>query len=234
MYTIALISQKGGAGKTTLVLSLAVAAQQSGLDTLVVDLDPQATACNWSDRRQADTPLVIDAQPARLHSALAKAEQEGIHFAVIDTPPRSENAALEAAKAADLILIPCRPQAYDLETIANTMQLLKLAGDKPAVVVLNAIPSRGDRHEQAAAVLHRLTVPVCSVTLGHRAAFGDSGALGQTALEFDPHGRSAEEIRQLYKYTCSILENTACIISDKSTSLERDYGQESRPRRSAR
>lgn len=106
MYTIALISQKGGAGKTTLVLSLAVAAQQSGLDTLVVDLDPQATACNWSDRRQADTPLVIDAQPARLHSALAKAEQEGIHLAVIDTPPRSENAALEAAKVADLMGIP--------------------------------------------------------------------------------------------------------------------------------
>ena len=177
---------------------------------------------------------MIDAQPARLRSALAKAAQEGIHFAVIDTPPRSENAALEAAKAADLILIPCRPQAYDIETIANTVQLLKLAGDKPAVVVLNAIPSRGDRHEQAAAVLHRLTVPVCPVTLGQRAVFGDSGALGQTALEFDPHGRAAEEIRHLYKYTCSIIENTPYIISDKPTSLETDYEQESRPRRSAR
>jgi chromosome partitioning protein len=87
MKTLALIAQKGGTGKTTLALSLAVAAEQAGKAPVIIDLDPQATACNWSDRRKADTPIVVDAQPARLPHALAKAIQGGIDFAIIDTHP---------------------------------------------------------------------------------------------------------------------------------------------------
>ena len=116
MQTIALIAQKGGTGKTTLALALAVAAEKAGRTTVVIDLDPQATACNWADRRNADTPIVVDAQPARLSKALEKAMQGGVNLAIIDTPARSEQTALAAAKSANLIIIPCRPQIYDLET----------------------------------------------------------------------------------------------------------------------
>ena len=73
MYTVVLIAQKGGTGKTTLALSLAIAAMQDGLETLIIDLDPQGTSCNWSDRREAESPLVLDAQPGRLSKALKKA-----------------------------------------------------------------------------------------------------------------------------------------------------------------
>ena len=206
MKTIALIAQKGGTGKTTLALALAVAAEQAGLDTLIIDLDPQATACNWSDRRAAESPLVIDAQPARMPQALEKARSGGIDLVVIDTPARSEQSALAAAKLADLIIIPCRPQIYDLETIANTRELITLAGDKPALVVLNAIPSRGDRQRQARQAVEAMQLQVCPITLGQRAAFGDAGILGQTALEFEPSGKAAEESRQLYKYVSRLLD----------------------------
>jgi len=131
-------------------VSLAVAAGQVGLKALIFDLDPQATACNWKDRRKGDGPVVIDAQPSRLAAALEKAEENGVDFAVIDTPARSEQSALAAAKVADLVLIPCRPQAYDLETIPNTKEILALAGHTPALAILNAVPAFGDRHEQAA------------------------------------------------------------------------------------
>jgi len=167
MYTVALIAQKGGTGKTTLAVSLAVAAGQVGMTSIIIDLDPQGTACNWKDRRKSDGPVVIDAQPGRLAAALVKAEENGVDFAVIDTPARNEQSALAAAKAADLVLIPCRPQAYDLETIPNTKEILTLAGNKPAVVVLNAVPAVGDRHEQARELLNRLQIPVCPYTLGH-------------------------------------------------------------------
>jgi len=205
MYTVALIAQKGGTGKTTLAVSLAVAAGQVGITSIIIDLDPQGTACNWKDRRKSDGPVVIDAQPGRLAAALAKAEENGVDFAVIDTPARNEQSALAAAKAADLVLIPCRPQAYDLETIPNTKEILTLAGNKPAVVVLNAVPAVGDRHEQARELLNRLQIPVCPYTLGHRAVFGDAGAVGQAAQEYDQKGKGAAEILQVYKYVLSTL-----------------------------
>ena len=205
MYTVALIAQKGGTGKTTLAVSLAVAAGQVGMTSIIVDLDPQATACNWKDRRKGDGPVVIDAQPARLAAALVKAAENGVDFAVIDTPARNEQSALAAAKVADLVLIPCRPQAYDLETIPNTKEILALAGNKPAIAILNAVPAIGDRHEQARELLNRLQVPVCPYTLGHRAVFGDAGAVGQAAQEYDPRGKGAAEILQVYKYILSTL-----------------------------
>jgi len=212
MYTIALMIQKGGGGKTTLGLNLACAAVAHGKSTVIIDLDPQATACNWSDRRQKTfpdlpSPLVIDAQPARLQAALDRAADNGVEFAIIDTPARSEQSALAAAKAADLVIIPCRPQAYDLETIPNTREVLSLAGGKPVFAVLNAVPSFGNRHDQARELLEKLNIPVCPHTIGNRSAFGDAGAVGQSVTEYDPRGKGASEILQLYNYTCSKLES---------------------------
>lgn len=206
MKTLALVAQKGGTGKTTIGLALSVAAAKTGLKVLVLDVDPQGTACNWSDRRQGDNPIVLDAQPARLAAALQKAEQGGIDLVIIDTPARSEQSALAAAGVADLVVIPCRPQAYDLETIPNTQKLLKLADNQTAIVVLNAVPAQGNRHDQARELIESMQIPLCPQTIGNRAAFGDSGALGLTPEEHDPSGKAAEEIRNVYHYISRILD----------------------------
>jgi chromosome partitioning protein len=203
MYVIALLSQKGGGGRTTLSVSLATAAEEEGKQTLIVDLDPQATACKWGDRRRADSPIVLDAQAARLVNALAKAREGGIQLAIIDTPPRSAEAALAAAKLADLIVMPIRPQMYDIETVPNTLELIATASRGrpepiPVIALLNAIPSRGSRHEQAKDALISLGVNVCSKTIGHRSGFGDAAALGLSVIEHDPTGRAAAEIREAY------------------------------------
>lgn len=206
MKTIALIAQKGGTGKTTLALSLAVAAQQAGRLAVIIDLDPQATACNWGDRRKQDAPVIVDAQPARLPQALEKAAQSGVDLVLIDTPARSEQSALAAARAADLVLIPCRPQIYDLETIPASREIVALAGGKPLLVVLNAVPPRAARQDEAIRAVEALGLPVCPALIGQRAAFGDSAALGRSVLEYDPRGKAAEEIRNVYKYTSSAVE----------------------------
>lgn len=208
MYTIAMIAQKGGTGKTTLALSLAAAAEEDGRSALVIDVDPQATACHWGDRREQETPLVLDAQPGRLKTALQKAEEGGIGLTIIDTPARSSETAVAAARVADLVIIPCRPQIYDLETIQNTRDVLKLAGDIPGLIVLNAVPPRGHRHEQAAEAVQGLGLPVCPETIKHRAAFGDSAALGLSVFEYAPSDKATEEIRQVYKSTCRLLDKS--------------------------
>jgi chromosome partitioning protein len=208
MKTVALLAQKGGTGKTTLALSLAIAAAEAGAVAVVVDLDPQATACNWGDRRRQEAPIIIDAQPARLPQALERARAGGIDLAIIDTPARSEQAAMAAAKAADLVIIPCRPQIYDLETIPNSQEIVRLAGNKRTIVLLNAVPARGSRQEQAAEAIRALGAEVCPVTLGSRSAFGDAAALGQTAMEFEPRGKAALEIREVYKYVSRLIGMT--------------------------
>jgi len=217
MKTVTLISQKGGAGKTTLALCMAVAAERAGLNAVVLDLDPQATACNWSDRRESETPVVTDVQPARLGAALSRAEQEGVDIAFLDTPPRSEHAALEAAKAADLILLPVRPQIYDLETLATTQQLIGMAGDKPTVALLNAVPSRGSRGEQAESAIQSMDLPVAGIRFGQRAAYGDAAAMGLTPIEYEPSGKAAREVLDVYMYISRLLNN--------QTSLRGDHGK---------
>jgi chromosome partitioning protein len=81
-----------------------------------------------------------------------------------------------------------------------------LAGAKPALALLNAVPSRGQRHQQAVQVLQGFGLMVCPVLFGHRAAYGDSALLGQTPLEYDPQGKAADEIRHAYKYISQLFD----------------------------
>ncbi len=148
MHTVAIISQKGGAGKTTLAVHLAVEAERSGLPTAIIDLDPQASATGWGDSRKQEAPAVVSAQSARLGQVLQTAKQNGAGLAIIDTAPHSESAALAAAREADLILIPCRPAILDLRAISQTVDLARIAG-KHAAIVLNAVPARGPLTNEA-------------------------------------------------------------------------------------
>src|ERR1700722_9706057 len=105
MKTIAIISQKGGAGKTTIAIHLAVAAEQRGLKTAIFDLDPQASAASWSDKRTAASPTVVAAQATRLTSLLEQAKAQYAGLVIIDSAPNADAASLAAARAADLILV---------------------------------------------------------------------------------------------------------------------------------
>ena len=200
MKVVAVIAQKGGAGKTTLSLGLAVAATRVGLSAAVIDLDVQATAANWGDRRTAEAPVVISAQPARLPRMLEAAREQGADLVVIDTAPRAEQGALAAVQAADFVLIPCRPSIYDLETVRTTANVVRLAGDPPAVAVLNGVPPRGTRAEQAREVLAGLGVETCPIGIGTRAAIEHAAALGLTAQEYEPAGKASVEMAAVYEF----------------------------------
>jgi chromosome partitioning protein len=202
MKVIAILSQKGGAGKTTLALHLAVAAERDGLSTAVIDLDPQASAAGWSDSRTVETPAIVSAQATRLPQVLEAAMNAGAALVIIDTAPHSESAALAAARAADLVLIPCRPSILDLRAIGNTVDLAKLA-DKPCVVVLNTVPPRGSLGDEAKQAVAGYGVDIAPIVLGQRAAFQHALTAGLTAQEYEPHGKAADEATQLYMWICT-------------------------------
>ena len=207
MQVVALLSQKGGAGKTTLALALAVAAQQAGRDTAVVDLDPQASAAKWGDRRGDRPPVVISAQATRLPQVLTAAENGGADLVVLDTPPRADNVALAAAQAADLVLVPCRASVLDLETANTTAQLVQVAGNPPLAVVLNGVPWRGPKAAQAREALTDAGLSVCPVAIGYRVAHEHAATVGETAREFEPRGKAATEVQAVYEWMCRLLNN---------------------------
>jgi chromosome partitioning protein len=205
MKTIAILSQKGGTGKTTLALHLAVCAEAAGHTAAVIDLDPQSSAAGWSESRSGEGPTVAIAHAPRLLSILEAAASNGASLAILDTAPHSQGDALAAAQAADAILIPCRPGILDLRAIGATVQIAKLAG-KPVAVVLNACPPQGRAlADEAEEAVKGYGVPVAPVRLVQRAAFAHSLAGGQTAPEYEPQGKAAEEIQQLYEWACQFV-----------------------------
>jgi chromosome partitioning protein len=204
MRTIAIISQKGGAGKTTLSVHLATAAARAGHTAAIIDLDPQGTAASWGDRRQADAPEIISGQAARLAVLIDAARANGAAFLILDTAPNADQTALRGAQLADLVLIPCRAATFDLEAIQATLTLGQLA-QKPSYVVLNAIPPRSSIGREAAEGLVSRGAAVAPVSLSQRAAFTHGVIDGRTTQEFEPEGKAAEEIESLYTWLCGIV-----------------------------
>lgn len=197
MKTVAIVSQKGGSGKTTLSLHIATAVEAAGSPTVIIDLDPQASAAGWGDSREGDAPVVVALPYTRLTHGLKAAADGGAKLAVIDTAPHSDSVAIAAVKAADLVLIPCRAGILDLRAISTTAELVMSTG-KRAFVIFNAVPPRATQllaDAQAAVAHHGL--PIAPVTLQQRAAFGHALTIGKTASEYEPHSKASEEVNEL-------------------------------------
>ena len=200
MKTISFLSQKGGTGKTTLCVHLAVAAKKMGKSAVILDLDPQASATGWKDNRSDETPVAVSLQFSRLGQTLAASKQSGADLAFIDSAPHSDQVAMAAAAVADLILIPCRAGILDIRAIAMTAKIAKLAG-KPVFVILNALPPQATSliaEARDAVAVHGLDL--APVTIHQRAAYAHSLIDGHVAMEFDPKGKAADEITKLYQW----------------------------------
>ncbi|MDH7641153.1 ParA family partition ATPase [Sphingomonas oryzagri] len=209
MRTIAVISQKGGAGKTTLAIHLAAEAAKAGLSVLILDTDPQATASQWSEwRGEGVEPEVVDcASPPLLPRKIAQAAELGADLVVIDTPPHADAMARAACSLADLVLVPCRPQAFDLTAVATTADLIRAAG-KPAFLVFMGGPQRAPLTYKEATELVQgdgkvagMGLRVAPAMLTNRAIFHHSTASGKVAGEAEPNGKAAEEVADLWKWT---------------------------------
>jgi chromosome partitioning protein len=205
MLTIALISQKGGVGKTTLAIHLATAFETHGRQTLLVDLDPQTSAAEWKDARAAERPYVMAVPPSRLVKTLETARSNNAQVAILDTAPHSEGTALDAARASDLILVPCQPSIMDLRAMRKTADILNYL-KKPTFAVLNEVSPVGTVADEAAkAITAQFGIPVAPVRLGQRVAFSRCLLTGQTAQEYEPSGKAAQEITALLNWLSEIV-----------------------------
>jgi chromosome partitioning protein len=203
MKVLGMLSRKGGSGKTTLAVHLAVLAEQAGRRTLLIDLDPQRSTAEWWRGRQADTPLLAETDPAGLRAVLTAAEADGVDLAVIDTRPSAAEDAALVAGLSDMILIPTQPAIFDLRAILGTIDMAKGAVRRSMIVLNRCQPPRGSGEatetgdaRRAAAAFGVLVAPVAIVD---RTTIRRAPMIGMTANEAEPDGKAAREMTALWR-----------------------------------
>ena len=205
LRVLALASQKGGSGKTTLSGHLAVQAQRAGAGPVVlIDIDPQGSLADWWNEREDEFPAFAQTTVARLAQDLAVLRQQGFRLAVIDTPPAITMAIQSVISVAELIVVPTRPSPHDLRAVGATVDLCERAG-KPLIFVVNAATPKAKITSEAAVALSQHGT-VAPITLHHRTDFAASMIDGRTVMEVDPNGRSAAEVTALWNYISDRLE----------------------------
>ena len=211
MNTIVLATQKGGCGKSTLAVSLAVAAMQEGRSVRLIETDPQGTLWNWQQRRACsvlDVDVISDA--AQLERRLWIFSRHDVAVTIIDTASGISALTNAAIRRADLCLIPVRPSILDIEAVAPTLGTARTNG-RPFAFVLNQAPNRGRRGGDAAAELSDEMAPdlgdiVAQPYISLRVQHQDAFCKGQSVTEYAPAGKSADEIRMLWQWVANKLD----------------------------
>ena len=198
MHTVAFVTQKGGAGKSTLAACLGVAAQEAGEQVFLIDMDPQGSLLSWGQSRDAETPLVDTTTPIKLEAALSTLAGNSYTLAIIDTAGADSAAAAAAMRAADLCLIPARPTAFDIRATEKTRDAIKTLG-RECAFVLNQCPpgprsSRANDGARALELMGGLVTPM----IASRVDYQTAAVTGRGVTELNPQGKAAEEMRELW------------------------------------
>jgi len=202
MKTLAVASQKGGSGKSTITIHLAVAAQQAGMDTIVADLDPHSqTSAEWAAERSLEQPLVVTAHAEDIQALQKQAEGEGFDLLILDCPPYVDDVVQMATQVADYTLIPAQPRFADVRTLPRVIESVK----EPYAVILNACTPgpNGMETSKTREVRHLLEdagIPVAPLHITRREAFADALNGGEAVNEFDPEGKASHEVKTLWKW----------------------------------
>ena len=200
MPTIALLSQKGGAGKTTLATCIARELVLQGFDTVLVDADSQGSARDWRAETELETVPVIGMDRPTLDRDLKAINPLGERWVIIDGAGRSEVMTVSAIRAADAVLIPVHPSPYDVWAASDLVNLIRtrqgITDGKPkAAFVISRAVKRTRLTGEVSEALAEFGFPVFSAFTSQRQTYPTAAAQGLTPADTEPDGEAAKEIR---------------------------------------
>jgi chromosome partitioning protein len=198
---IAIVNQKGGAGKTTTAINLAAALAETGARVLLIDADPQHTATDWSAMREKTPPFVLIALPQPvLHRDVPKLAAD-YDFVVIDGPPRNYEVTRSAIAAADLVLMPVQPSGADFWASRETVKLAQEAHafkeTQKSVFVVSRRKGQTALGRDIREALATFEIPLLRVDIPDRIAYAEAITNGKTIIESQPKGPGAKDFRAL-------------------------------------
>ncbi|MBY0356170.1 MAG: ParA family protein [Rickettsiales bacterium] len=197
---ITVAQQKGGAGKTTVAVHLAVALSQRGFRVGVIDVDPQGSLTHWHRIREERfgedyTGLQFAAVSGwRVGTEVTRMKRH-CDFVIIDSPPHVETEARTAIRQADLLLVPVQPSPTDLWATKAVLSLSK-AENVPARIILNRVNNKSRIVEM---IEKELTGVLTKTRLANRVIFASSIMEGRGVTEAEPNSPAALEIKALVK-----------------------------------
>lgn len=204
MRTIAVIARKGGSGKTTVSVHLALAAHLRSMRTLLADTDPQQSSSEALKGRRVAGPEVVQSTGPELYGVQVAAQRAGIDALIIDTPAGHEEDIGAAVVLADLSLLVVRPTFLDIAASLQTATILRRLR-RPAMVVLNQAPAPRDGVEppavkKALEALRLMQLPVVPAVLRSRAVYQTALESGHSAEELGAGGPAADEVGALWAF----------------------------------
>jgi chromosome partitioning protein len=215
MRTIAVVARKGGAGKTTLAVHLAIAAHLRGLNTILADADPQRSSSEVLRARVAPGPKRVETAGAKMFALQEMARRAGDELLVIDTPCGPEQEVSSAIASADLVLIVVRPTFLDIAAAVRTIDTARRLARPVEIVINQAYATRNGREPpsvlKAMEALRFTGMPLCPVVVRSRAALQLALASGRSAEELGPSA-AADEIAALWRHVGKALAGNARLL----------------------
>jgi len=212
MQTVAFASQKGGAGKSTLAAHLSVLADADASPALLIDIDPQRSLSFWHSLRSADTPALIEAGARDIPDILKDAKADGVKWVFIDGPPHDGTAMAEMMRAADLVIIPTRPSAFDLAAVNASINMAVTLKRRHLAVLNSTPPKRGVTDtgivSEARSVLKGMGATVWDSSITQRAALAHAIAGGMSVGELEPASAADREMQRLWRDVRRTLEKS--------------------------
>lgn len=200
MKVIAVLNQKGGAGKTTIATHLARALQKQDYSVLLVDSDPQGSARDWAAVNEENPVTVIGIDRPTIDRDLKSVAKKD--FIIIDGAPQASDLALSAIKAADFVLIPVQPSPYDIWATSDLVDLVKQRieitdGKLQAAFVVSRLIKGTKIGSEISDALLGYELPVLETRIAQRVVYPTTAANGTTVLDAQPNSEAAQDIEAL-------------------------------------